>query len=363
MRLALVDQLRHPIVQAPMAGGASTVDLAAAVGDAGGLGFIAAGYRGAGEVEADIAELRARTRAAFGVNVFVPPRRPADFASYAGHVERLRPLADEYGIRLGNPRFDDDGWDAKLDVLDRAVPPVVSFVFGCPDAAVVDRLQRAGSEVWITVTDPDEARAAVAAGADALVAQGHEAGAHRATFEDAAADDPIGLLSLLQLLGELGRPLVAAGGIATGAGIAAALCAGAAAAQIGTALLRCPEAGTAPVHRAALTAPTRTRLTRAFTGRQARAIVNEFVERFDDAAPSAYPEVHYATAPLRRAARDAADARHLHLWAGQTHRLARELPAGELITRLAAEADKALAGAQRRLQPARSDAAQRGSAP
>ncbi|HWT22473.1 MAG TPA: nitronate monooxygenase [Solirubrobacteraceae bacterium] len=348
--VTVLERIRHPIVQAPMGGGLSTVALAAAVSDAGGLGFLAAGYRTAAQVEQEVAELRKRTRSPFGVNVFVPPREPADPGIVAAYVQRLEPVADRFGVALGEPRSDDDDWDAKLALLRRAEVPVASFVFGCPPADVVAELRAAGVEVWVTVTDPVEARVAAEAGADALVAQGYEAGAHRAAFDDAAPADPLGLLALLQLVaGETRLPVVAAGGIATGGAVAAVLCAGATAAQIGTAFLRCPEAGTSPPHRAAVASERPTRLTRAFTGRQARGIVNDFLERHGAEAPSAYPEVHHATAPVRAAARAAGDGEFLHLWAGQAHRLAREEPAGALVERLAAEAAAAVDAGARRL--------------
>jgi nitronate monooxygenase len=226
----------------------------------------------------------------------------------------------------------------------------VSFTFGCPPAEIVARLQAAGSSVWVTVTDPDEAEQAATAGADALVVQGVEAGGHRASFVDADGAGEYGLLALLAVVARRAKlPLVASGGIATGGAVAAVLCAGAEAAQLGTAFLRCPEAGTAPAHREALATGAPTRLTRAFTGRQARGIVNRFLREHSDAAPSAYPQVHHATAPLRAAGRAAGDADVLNLWAGQAHELARDLPAAEVVATLAAEARERLAAAARAL--------------
>ena len=346
---ALLGERALPVVQAPMAGGLSTVDLAAAVSSAGGLGFLAAGYRSAEQVEQDVELLRARTQEPFGVNLFVPSGASAPPAGYEPYLQRLAPVAREHGVQLGEPRFDDD-WQRKVALLERSPVPVVSFVFGCPARELVGRLRAAGSEVWMTVTDQAEARAAAAAGADALVAQGHEAGAHRAAFDDSAAGEPLGLLALVALLtAEHPLPVVAAGGITTGAGLAAALAAGATAAQLGTAFLLCPEAGTSAPHRAAIRSAGATRLTRAFTGRRARAIENDFVRRFSEHAPSAYPQIHHATAPLRAAARAAGDADAMHLWAGQTHELARAVPAAELVAQLAHDAAAALAAAQRRL--------------
>jgi nitronate monooxygenase len=213
---------------------------------------------------------------------------------------------------------------------------------------VITAVQDAGSEVWVTVSTPADAQAAAGAGADVLVVQGAEAGGHRSAFRDDAAADPcgFGLLPLLQLIGaRTGLPLVAAGGISTGAGIAAVLAAGASAAQLGTAFLRSPEAGTSQVHRAAIAGPGETAMTRAFTGRLARGIRNAFLDAHTADAPVAYPELHHVTAPLRAAARSAGDPSLVNLWAGQTHELTEELPAAELVAQLAYEAQEALRAA------------------
>jgi nitronate monooxygenase len=199
------------------------------------------------------------------------------------------------------------------------------------------------------VTTPAEARLARDAGAHALVVQGAEAGGHRGGFDDEAGSE-LGLLAALQLVGAaVELPLVATGGLATGRAVAAVLAAGAAAAQLGTAFMRTPEAGTSPAHREALRSEEATALTRAFTGRTARGVVNRFMREHSGDAPAAYPEVHHLTAPLRAAAREQDDADGLHLWAGQAHTLAEELPAGELVRRLATDAAAALDDARRRV--------------
>lgn len=249
---------------------------------------------------------------------------------------------------MGEPRWSDDEWEAKLDLLRSAPVPVVSFTFGCPAPEVLASLKAVETEVWLTVTTPTEARAAAEAGAEALIAQGHEAGAHQGTFDDAGAGEALGLLALLQLLAaaETDLPLIASGGIASGAGVAAVLAAGAGAAQIGTAFMLCPEAGTSEPHRKAIREGGSTELTRAFTGRRARGIANRFLREHRD-APSAYPEIHYATSPIRAAARERGDADELNLWAGQVHALAREEPAADVVARLDAEARQALEAALR----------------
>jgi nitronate monooxygenase len=293
------------------------------------------------------------TRAPIGVNVFVPgsPAAPGIAEAYEA---TLADHARDARVDLGPPRFDDDDWAAKIDLLAEAAPAVVSFTFGCPDSAVIDHLHRAGSEVWVTVTTPGEARQAVGLAADVLVVQGVEAGGHRGSFRDdpAAVGDGLGLLSLLQLVQAVaGVPLVAAGGISTGTGVAAVLAAGAAAAQIGTAFMRCPEAGTAGVLRDALAGTEPTALTRAFTGRLARGIRNRFIDLYTAGAPAAYPEVHHLTAPLRAAGRARSDPGLVNLWAGQSYELGREMPAGQLARTLADEAREAFLRGAERLAP------------
>jgi nitronate monooxygenase len=342
--------LSVPIVQAPMAGGPSTPALAAAVCGAGGLGFLAAGYQAPAAARSDIEELRRRLDGPlpFGVNVFAPPGRGAGAYDVPAYADRLRSAAARAGVGLGEPRWDDDHYSDKLALLRDLRVPVVSFTFGCPEAEAVRALQRVGTQVWVTVTTTAEAAAAAAAGVEALVVQGVEAGGHRGGFDDSTPGDA-GLLALLQLVRATvgpNLPLVATGGIATGAAVAAVLVAGAAASQLGTAFLLCPEAGTSAPHREAVAGGhVPTALTRAFTGRQARGIRNRFLDAHTAAAPSAYPEVHHLTAPLRAAARERGDTDGLHLWAGQSYPLTEQVPAGELVRRLHEQARAAIAAA------------------
>jgi nitronate monooxygenase len=350
----VLDQLAVPIVLAPLAGGPSTPELTAAVSNAGGFGFLAAGYLSASALAERLERTRTLTNAPIGVNLFVPGT-PAPQQALDLYAARLADEARQAGVELGAARFDNDDWAAKLELLIAAPVAVVSFTFGCPEPGVIGRLHDAGSEVWVTVTRPDEARIAVDAGAAALVVQGAEAGGHRASFRDDPAEDVtggIGLLSLLQLVGaQADIPLVASGGIATGAAIAAVLVAGAAAAQLGTAFLRCPEAGTAAVHGQALAGSAPTAMTRAFTGRLARGIRNRFLDDYSAAAPAAYPEIHHLTAPLRQAGRATGEPGLVNLWAGQTFELGRQLPADQLVRTLAEEARTALQQARERLGP------------
>ncbi|GHF35382.1 oxidoreductase [Streptomyces mashuensis] len=342
---SLIRALRHPFVQAPMAGGPSTPALAAAVSEAGGLGFLAAGYRTAAALREDVAQLRALTARPFGVNLFLPQPASYDRAAVEAYARRLAPEAERHGVPLGDPDGAvDDAYDEKLaDLLAHPVP-VVSFTFGCPSAETLAALAAAGSLTVVTVTSAEEARAARAAGAHAVCAQGVEAGGHQSTHRDG---DTSHLVPLLTLLAEVRQavdlPVIAAGGLMRGEQIAAVLAAGACAAQLGTAFLACPESGAHPFHKRALTDPRYegTELTRAFSGRPARGLVNRFLREHGPAAPSAYPQVHHLTSALRKAAAAAGDAGAVNLWAGQGHRLARDLPAGELVGVLAAELDAA----------------------
>ncbi|MEV6053999.1 nitronate monooxygenase [Streptomyces sp. NPDC052107] len=361
MSSALTDLFPHPIVQAPMAGGVSVPQLAAAVSEAGGLGFLAAGYKTADGMYQEIKQLRGLTSRPFGVNVFMPQSEypgastgstgAANAAHPSGGVEiyahQLAGEAAWYETELGDPDSGrDDGYDAKLAVLLDNPVPVVSFHFGVPSREVFDSLRRVGTCTLVTATTAEEARAVERAGADAVIAQGVEAGGHQGTHRDLPENDGagIGLLSLVTQIREaVSVPVVAAGGIMRGSQIAAVLAAGASAAQLGTAFLATPESGAQAVYKQALTNPlfARTELTRAFSGRPARGLVNRFLREHGPYAPAAYPEIHHLTAPLRKAAAKAGDAQGMALWAGQGHRLARELPAGELVEVLAAELDAA----------------------
>ncbi|MBL1080785.1 nitronate monooxygenase [Streptomyces actinomycinicus] len=343
MSSALTGLFPHPIVQAPMAGGVSVPQLAAAVCEAGGLGFLAAGYKTADGMYQEIKQIRGLTSRPFGVNVFLPQPGDTESGALEVYAHQLAGEAAWYETELGDPDSGrDDGYEAKLAVLLDNPVPVVSFHFGVPNREVFDRFRRAGTFTLVTATTAEEARAVERAGADAVIAQGVEAGGHQGAHRDLPENDGsgTGLLALVAQIREAVRiPVVAAGGIMRGSQIAAVLAAGASAAQLGTAFLAAHESGAHALHKQALTSPlfARTELTRAFSGRPARALVNRFVREHGPYAPAAYPDVHHLTAPLRKAAAKAGDAQGMALWAGQGHRLARELPAGELVETLAAE--------------------------
>ncbi|MEN8650512.1 nitronate monooxygenase [Streptomyces sp. 21So2-11] len=349
MSSALTDLCRSPIVQAPMAGGASCPQLVAAVSEAGGLGFLAAGYKTADGMYEEIKQLRGLTARPFGVNLFMPQPNSADPASIEVYRHQLAGEAGWYETPLGETDGgSDDGYEAKLAILLDDPVPVVSFTFGCPARPVLDSFAKVGTFTVVTVTTPEEAQAAQWSGADAVCVQGIEAGGHQGTHRDDPETDGtgLGLLSLVTQVREtIQLPIIAAGGLMRGAQIAAVLALGAEAAQLGTAFLVCPESGANALHKQAMTNPlfVRTELTRAFSGRPARGLVNRFMREHGPYAPAAYPQVHHITSGLRKAAAKAGDAQGMALWAGQGHRMAREMPAGQLVEVLAAEADAARA--------------------
>ncbi|MCU1373190.1 MAG: 2-nitropropane dioxygenase [Actinomycetia bacterium] len=318
------DLLRRPVVLAPMGGGPTTPELVRAGAAAGALGFLAAAYKTADQVRA---ELAAVADVPFGVNLFVPGR-PAEPPPLP-YVERLR----SEGFDVAEPTWDDDHWDEKLALLLELAPPAITFAFGCPAREVVEALQER-SAVGITVTVPEEAALAVAAGASFLCVQGSAAGAHRGTFTNTGLPDDRPLVRLLaDVRSVTDVPLLAAGGVGTADDVRALLTAGAAGVLCGTAFLRCPESGARPQWKDALADPryTETVVTRAFSGRPARGLRNRFIDDHPD-APAAYPEINNATRPLRAVG----DPEAMSLWAGTGWRHARAAPAAEVLDRLGA---------------------------
>ena len=328
------------VIAAPMAGGTSTPGFVTAVRRAGGLGFLAAGYKSADAVSAEIRSCRdAGIR--FGVNVFVPD--PAQLNPSPDAVARL----EEYRSSLGQDaaRYDvtvpplvlddDDAWQAKTDLLLQDPVELVSFAFGLPDSPVVQALRKAGSAVLATVTSRAEAELAAERGVDGLVVQHSSAGAHSGAFLPAAKQGgmPASTADLIrEVRAAVDLPLIAAGAVSDAAAVRAVVDAGAVAAQVGTALLRTDESGARQLHKDALGDEhfTDTVPTRAFTGRYARALVNDFVRDHGD-APEGYPAIHHLTAPIRAAAAAAGDRERLNLWAGKGWRSARTGPVATAI--------------------------------
>ena len=328
------------VVAAPMAGGPSTPELALAAGRAGGLGFLAGGLKSPAALEAELDAMGAAGTVDFGVNLFVPNTAEVDRAAVLAYRDLLAGEARAVGAEVPEPRWDDDdAYPAKLALLTERAPAAVSFTFGLPAADAVAALRRGGTLVLQTVTGPDEARAAAELGADAVVVQHPHAGGHSGAFLPLPAWEGTLAELVAAVRAAVALPVVAAGGIGTPDDAAAARAAGAAAVQLGTAFLRTPEAGTNPVHRAALASSgpdgfERTAPTRAFSGKWARGLENGFMRRHPD-APAAYPVIHHLTAPLRAASVAAGDPSRTSLWAGTAWRSAREEPAAETVARFA----------------------------
>ncbi|NSX13176.1 nitronate monooxygenase [Cupriavidus taiwanensis] len=346
-RLPLLRRLgiRTPIIQAPMAG-VSTPALAAAVTNAGGLGSLGVGAMDAEAARKAIRETRALTSGPFNVNVFCHAPALADAAREQAWLAYLAPRFAEFGAtppatlrEIYRSYVTDDAMHAML--LEER-PAVVSFHFGLPDAGRIRALRDAGIVLLASATSLGEARAIEAAGIDAIVAQGIEAGGHRGVFDPAAVDEGLGTLALVRVLSTQTRvPVIAAGGIMDGAGIAAALALGAQAAQLGTAFIACPETiADGPYRDALLQRERPTVLTRAISGRHARGLANRFTEL--GAAPGApatpdYPTAYDAGKALHAAAKARGSADFAAQWAGQAAPLARALPAAELVAALAGE--------------------------
>ncbi len=345
--------ITHPIIQAPMAG-VSTPELAAAVSNAGGLGSIGIGAASVAGARNMIADLYERTDRPFNVNVFVHSDPKPDATRDASWIEALRPEFEQFGkappktLRRIYKSFADD--DEMLDLLIETRPPVISFHFGLPDKGRIDALRAAGCFLFSTATNLDEAKAAEASGVDAIVAQGVEAGGHRGVFDTDLVDDCLGVTTLTQLLTARSRlPIIAAGGIMNGRGIASVLSLGAQAAQLGTAFVACPESSADAGYRAALAGQGayHTRMTRAISGRPARCLANRFTQWAGlngGLTPPDYPTAYDAGKALHRAAKSTGEHGFGAHWAGQGAPLARSLPASELVETLVAEFSEASPG-------------------
>ncbi|HEY9898686.1 MAG TPA: nitronate monooxygenase [Pantanalinema sp.] len=338
-----------PILQAPMAGGASS-EMAIAVSEAGGLGALACGMLTAEQVRQKLGAIREQTSRPVNLNFFCHQPATADperERAWRGCLERYyRELGLAPDVPV--PKIDRAPFDQALaELVAELKPEVVSFHFGLPSRDLFDRVKAAGAKVFSSATTVEEATWLESRGCDAIIAQGSEAGGHRGMFLTQDPSTQIGTLALVpQVVDAVKVPVIAAGGIADGRGIAAAFALGAAAVQIGTAYLRSPEATITALHREALkTAKAdQTALTNVFTGRLARSITNRLVREVGPISVRApeFPLAVGALAPLRARAEQEGSADFSSLWAGQAFHLARELPAGELTRRLAEEALTAL---------------------
>jgi nitronate monooxygenase len=338
--------LTIPVIQAPMAG-TSTPALAAAVSNSGGLGSIAVGAAGAVDADRMITLTRQLTDRPFNVNVFCHRVATRDPEAELAWLKRLSPVFQSFGVeppaglREIYTSFKAD--EAMLGVLLRHAPAVVSFHFGLPAGSIVRSLKDSGIMLLATVTSLDEARQAAEAGVDALVAQGYEAGGHRGVFDENGPDDRLGTFALVRLLADRqALPVIAAGGIMDGAGIAAALALGAMAAQMGTAFIACPESSADASYRAALSSDSayHTTMTRVISGRPARCLSNAFTRfgrNIADTDVCCYPTAYDAGKALSEAAKARGESGYGAQWAGQGAPLSRALPASELMSVLQIE--------------------------
>ena len=334
-----------PVIGAPMAGGPTTPALVAAVSEAGGLGTLAAGYLPPDRMRSDIIEVRRRTSRPFSINLFVPSARVESRPSE--EVEQiLEALWAELGADSGIPAPSLPSFDEQLAVALEDPPVLVTFTFGTPEPDVVDALHRAGCLLGATATTVGEALVLESAGIDVVCAQGYEAGGHRGGFVGGSGG-LVGTMALVpQVVDAVDLPVVAAGGIADGRGVAAALALGAVAAQVGTALLACPEAGTAPGHRRRLgrVSAEDLVLTDGVTGKVVRALPNRLTAALEGVEPLPYPQMHRWTAELRRAAATRDNDDLMGMWAGQAASLVAARPAGEVVTDMATTAKRLLRG-------------------
>ena len=339
--------IAHPVIQAPMGGGASTPELTTAACEAGALGYIAAAYLTPAQIAAAAADLRARTARPWGINLFAPVPCASDAATDPRRaIERLAPLHAELG--LAPPELSAQAiepFEGQMRAVLECGARVFSFTFGIAPPDAIAAAKSRGMFVMGTATTVEEALALEAAGVDAVVAQGSEAGAHRGTFLGPFEMSLVGTMALVPSVVDAVRiPVVASGGIMDGRGIAAALALGAQAVQMGTAFLTSTESGTPSAHKRAIldAREDATRITRAFSGRHARGIVNRAMEHLEPAgngdALLPYPLQNSLTRPMRNAAGRQGRAEFISLWAGQGLRLAREEGAARMIERWMNEA-------------------------
>jgi NAD(P)H-dependent flavin oxidoreductase YrpB (nitropropane dioxygenase family) len=331
-------EMSIPLVAAPMSGGPTTPAMVSAATGAGGLGMLAAGYKTVEAVEAEIKAVRAEG-IPFGNNLFAPNPLPVDADRYRAYAAMIQKEADQFGVTVPpEPIEDTDRFDEKIALLLDDPVPMISFTFGIPPRGVIAALQQAKTVVVQTVTTPEEAAQAHAAGVDMLALQAAVAGGHSGTLSPQRPVRSVPIVDLVkQVRATVPLPVLAAGGLATPDAVADVIRAGAAAAVVGTILLRANESGASATHQAALTDPARTEtvLTHAFTGRPARGLRNRFIDDHEDRAPFGYPAIHYLTSPLRKAAAAAGKPDYVHLWAGTGYRHATAEPTADILRRLA----------------------------
>lgn len=344
-------QIDYPILQAPMAGGPAGPELAAAVSEAGGLGQLGVGYLTPQQIREAIRAVRQRTDRPFGVNLFVPGPYAEDETIVRRMWDRLAAVRARFGLdsKLAAPPYAEPFEEQVRAVLEEKVP-VCSFTFGIPSPSVVEAFRQQGTFLIGTATTVAEAIRLEAAGVDAIVAQGSEAGGHRGSFLNDEAEPLIGILALVpQIADRVSLPVIAAGGIMDGRGLAAILALGAEAAQMGTAFLACPESGAHPLYKQRVMSAREdeTQVTRVYSGKAARGIVTAFMREMQADADGGmsippYPIQHVLTRDIRQAAAKAGDAEYMSLWAGQGVGQATDRHAAEIVRQTAVQAAGAM---------------------
>ncbi|MFC5404169.1 NAD(P)H-dependent flavin oxidoreductase [Cohnella soli] len=332
--------IRHPIFQAPMAGGPTTPDLVAAVSNAGGIGNLGAGYLTPEQLRGAIQKIRELTDQPFGVNLFVP-EQPEVSEQTEEAVAQMTEYLNKYRDKLGivqNPSIKkfSESFEEQVQVLLEEKIPVFSFTFGIPSLDVIHAMQQQGTVVIGTATTVEEANHLEAAGVNAIVAQGCEAGGHRGTFLKSVSESLIGTMALVpQIVDHVSVPVIASGGIMDGRGLVASLALGAAAVQMGTAFLACPESGAHETYKQKILASNEdsTEITLAYSGKAARGIRTAFMndmQQYPGEIP-AYPIQNALTRDIRQAAAKANDSQYMSLWAGQGVRLANDQSAAAIV--------------------------------
>ncbi|WP_251009654.1 nitronate monooxygenase [Bacillus sp. ISL-39] len=349
-RVTKLLNIEYPIIQAPMAGGVTTPELVASVSNAGGLGMVGAGYMEPGQLTSQIKEIKKLTDKPYGVNLFIPGDFRISKFDFDLAYNRLQPFRDELNIKeevpvLPESKVDHVKFAQLLDVIIGEKVPVCSFTFGIPSEEVISKLKREGIILVGTATSLNEAVINENAGMDIVVGQGSEAGGHRGTFSEDGGDHLIGTMSLIpQLTEKVSIPVIAAGGIMNAKGVIASLCLGAKGVQMGTAFLTCRESGAHKVYKEAVlqATDTDTVLTRAFSGKWARGIKNQFIKDIEESQVHIpdYPVQNILTTQIRKAAASGNDSRFMSLWSGQSPGLAKDQTVKELIRDIVSQAEE-----------------------
>ena len=343
-------KIKYPIIQAPMAGGVTTVELVAAVSRAGGLGMIGAGYMKPEQMRNQIREVKKLTSKPFGVNLFVPNVFEVSVDEIQAANQLLNPLRK--GLNLPPKEFVEvpgfeqlsEAFRQQVQVVREESVPVCSFTFGIPSYEVIEELKQANILLAGTATTVEEAIVNEKRGMDMVVIQGSEAGGHRGNFLQKNDESSVGLMSLIpQAADHVSIPVIAAGGIMDGRGVMAAICLGAMGVQMGTAFLTCEESGALNVHKEAVlqAKESETVLTRSFSGKWARGINNKFIQAMQEKEKGLpdFPVQNTLTQDIRRASGEKKEPDYLSLWSGQSPRLARKVSAASLLEMIISEAE------------------------